>query len=269
MPTEEAARRPDAASDSRRRSRLSRIGAPKAADVVADHLRRQIVRGDLKEGDVLPPEPRLLELLGVGRPALREAMRMLESESLVRVRRGAKGGAIVRLPDPLVAARSTGYFLQARGVTFGDVYRTRVVLEPAAAHILAATGSTEAHGQLRDAWEAEASSLDDVHSFAHASARFHQRIVELSGLATLAHLSGLLLDITDRATLMSLRASGTSPDEKARAIKLAHSAWGQLVGLVESRRAPEAEAFWREHMEVAGRLLLAQGRDESVIDVLG
>ncbi|MET0147426.1 MAG: GntR family transcriptional regulator, partial [Ilumatobacteraceae bacterium] len=269
MPIDEADRiSPDAASDSRRRSRLHRVGAPKAADVVADHLRRQIVRGELKEGDILPPEPRLLQLLGVGRPALREAMRMLESESLIRVRRGAKGGAVVRLPDPNVAARSTGFYLQARGVTFADVYQTRAVLEPAAVFVLADRGTAEAHQQLRQAWEAEADSLGDDHAFAHASARFHHRIVELSGVATLAHLSGLLLDITDRATLSSLRSSATGPELRARHIKRAYGAYGHLVGLVEARKAGEAELFWREHMMFAGTLLLAQGRGESVIDVL-
>ena len=63
---------------------------PKMAELVAAHLRRQIVRGDLQEGDALPPETVLMEQFGVSRPTLREAFRVLESEALISVRRGAR-----------------------------------------------------------------------------------------------------------------------------------------------------------------------------------
>ena len=67
----------------------SPVRVPKTAELVASQLRRQIVRGDLKEGDALPPESTLMERFGVSRPTLREAFRVLESEALISVRRGA------------------------------------------------------------------------------------------------------------------------------------------------------------------------------------
>ncbi len=54
------------------RARLADVAAPvrvpKTAELVASHLRRQIVRGELKEGDALPPESALMEHFGVSRP---------------------------------------------------------------------------------------------------------------------------------------------------------------------------------------------------------
>src|SRR5256885_7189092 len=75
--------------------RLS-VRVPKAAELVAGHVRSQIVRGELSEGDALPPESALMEQFDISRPTLREAFRILESEGLITVRRGARGGARVQ-----------------------------------------------------------------------------------------------------------------------------------------------------------------------------
>ena len=76
-----------------------RVHVPKMAEVIVERLRRQIVRGELTEGEALPSEHELQARFGVSRPTLREAFRILESESLITVRRGAHGGALVRVRD--------------------------------------------------------------------------------------------------------------------------------------------------------------------------
>ena len=72
---------------------------PKTAELVAGHLRAQIVRGELRDGDALPPEMELVERYGISRPTLREAFRVLESEALISVRRGARGRRASARPD--------------------------------------------------------------------------------------------------------------------------------------------------------------------------
>src|ERR1044072_6044836 len=68
------------------------VRAPKTAELIADQLRSSIVRGVLKKGDSLPTEVELVKQFGVSRPTLREAFRILESESLIVVWRGSRGG---------------------------------------------------------------------------------------------------------------------------------------------------------------------------------
>ena len=114
------------------------LRAPKTAELIASYIRGQVVRGDLKTGDSLPPETVLMEMFGVSRPTLREAFRILEAESLISVRRGARGGARVVSPDIAVAARYVGLLLQMSGTTIADVYEARMATEPAAAGLLAA-----------------------------------------------------------------------------------------------------------------------------------
>ena len=110
-------------------SGISTVRVPKAGEMVAAHLRRQIVLGELKEGDQLPSESVLMEQFGVSRPTLREAFRILEAEGAITVRRGVRGGARVQVPDVKVAARQAGLVLQYRGALLSDVYEVRAIID--------------------------------------------------------------------------------------------------------------------------------------------
>src|ERR1700694_2827208 len=65
-----------------------RLSAPRIAQIVADELRRQIIDGELADGDLLPRQELLVEQFNVSLVSLREALRILETEGLVSVRRG-------------------------------------------------------------------------------------------------------------------------------------------------------------------------------------
>ena len=67
---------------------------------IADELRGLIVSGELADGASLGREPDLVERFGVSRPSLREALRILETEGLIRVVRGLHGGVVVQSPGP-------------------------------------------------------------------------------------------------------------------------------------------------------------------------
>ncbi|MCK9878435.1 GntR family transcriptional regulator, partial [Frankia sp. Ag45/Mut15] len=115
------------------------VRVPKTAELVAAHLRRQIVRGELHEGDALPPEAVLMEQFGVSRPTLREAFRVLESEALISVRRGAHGGARVHTPGGDVAARYTALVLEHQHTTLADIHTAHTHLETTTIRLLATT----------------------------------------------------------------------------------------------------------------------------------
>ena len=68
------------------------------AELVADRLRSRILTGDLEDGDLLPKEEELREIYPVSKPSFREAMRILEAQGLITIRRGNVGGAVVHRP---------------------------------------------------------------------------------------------------------------------------------------------------------------------------
>src|ERR1700679_1342849 len=86
------------------------VRSPKTDEIGAGTLRRRIGAGQLKDGDFLPYEAELMNHFQVSRPSLREAVRVLESDRLVEVRRGSRTGARVRGPGPGVVPRP-GAFL--------------------------------------------------------------------------------------------------------------------------------------------------------------
>lgn len=245
------------------------VRVPKTAELVANRLRRQIVKGQLREGDSLPPEAELVEQFGVSRPTLREAFRILESESLISVTRGSRGGARVHLPDLRTAARRAGLLLQVRGVTLADVQAARMIIEPPCARMLAERRDRDGLRRLRALIEEERQQVSDHHAFAELSTRFHELVVELGGNQTLSLLVSLLHDIVEMHAEVSLEQSAESSGDGAvvrrkRAIR-SHE---KLVAFVEAGDAERAERHWRNHIDVASKLILNTVGAKTVVDLL-
>ena len=152
---------------------------PRAAEVVARELRRQIVRGELPAGHALPSESALTEQFEVSRPTLREAFRVLEHEGLVEIRRGVRGGARVRAPDENLVSNYAGLLLQYRGTTIADLFGARAALEAPAARMLAARPSRKEIVKRLGAETEE--HANDLANPARAPA-FHRLVVELAAV---------------------------------------------------------------------------------------
>src|SRR6185312_9007198 len=134
---------------------VTSLREPKMADRVATVLRRMFIRGEIPEGTMLPSESELMERFGVSRPTLREAFRVLESESLIVVQRGVRGGARVTRPRRETLARYAGVILEYEGVTLRDVYDARIALETPMVVQLATERNAKAIAELECIVEAE------------------------------------------------------------------------------------------------------------------
>lgn len=75
------------------------IRTPRAFEEVSAQLRRRVIHGHLKPGDRLPAERDLAVRLGVSRNTVREALRGLEMAGVLRLQKGAHGGAFVVAPN--------------------------------------------------------------------------------------------------------------------------------------------------------------------------
>jgi DNA-binding FadR family transcriptional regulator len=228
---------------------INAVRAPKTAELIAVQLRQRIASGELCEGDALASETQLMDQFGVSRPILREAFRILESESLIEVRRGARGGARVRLPDPRTIARYTALLLQLKGTTMGDVLDARRAIEPAAARMVAERRSPEVLAILRQCHADELRTTSDVRARAAASARFHSTLIDLSGNTSLAVLISMLSTIVDHHhTLAAAKLSREWRGFSGPYLHLIVEGHGRLLDLIEAGEAEAAEQLWREHM---------------------
>jgi len=202
---------------STRRDATQPIRAPKTAEIVVDLIRGRIVRGELKEGDFLPPESQLMATHGISRPTLREAVRVLEAEGLISVTRGSRTGAQIHRPRVASVSRYAGFVLQAQGTTIADIYDARLAIEPLLARRLAEQRPEGAVNRLR----AEADRLTVMTEegryidFMIALTAFHRLLVELSGNRTLLLLTEVLQGVLARHQVEFFKLR-VMPDEEQR-----------------------------------------------------
>ena len=252
------------------------VRAPKTSELIAAQLRRQVVRGAVKPGEKLPPETRLMEQFGVSRPTIREAFRILETDGLIVVRPGSRGGAQVVAPDLTAAARHVGLLLQLRGATIDDVYEARKIAEPACAAMLARCRTEQdiadlaaVVAEIESAIEAREGLAPDPALWSRLTHRFHELIMQRSGNKTLALQGAMLHDIvaTHTELLVSRSFDQTqSPERFRRAVK----AYKKLLVLIEAGDADGAERLWRRHMDSAAAYLLKDDlRNKPVVELFG
>jgi DNA-binding FadR family transcriptional regulator len=246
----------------------SQLRIPKMAELVAQQLRRQIIGGELSEGDALPSEATLMGQFGVSRPTLREAFRVLESEGLISVRRGAHGGARVQTPNGEAAARYAGLILEYRGTTLEDVYDARNIIEPPCAALLAKRRTQADLVRLRDAVDEARETLDDPNTLIRLHNDFHALMIELAKNQTMAVLNGMVRHIIDQSSYAHIAADAGSP-ANIRAIRKGFRAHERLVDLIEARDAAKAEELWQRHLVEAETYMLDRSNPKTVLDLLG
>ncbi|WP_062998060.1 FadR/GntR family transcriptional regulator [Nocardia jinanensis] len=235
------------------------------AELVVAQLRRQIIRGELLEGDALPSETELMQRYGISRPTLREAFRVLESESLIRIRRGAHGGARVQPPTQRVAAKYTSFLLEYRGVTLRDVYEARVALEVPRVGDLARNRTPADLATLRESLERHAAAeQEDPHLAIKLHGEFHMLVIRLADNGTLLLLSEMLQDIIDLGNV-SLHADAEVSEEEARTAAV--RTHRRLYDYIVEHDSAAAESLWRRHLEETMVYLLGDNAAMTVSDL--
>jgi DNA-binding FadR family transcriptional regulator len=218
---------------------------PKAASVVAAQIRKQIVLGELAEGDSLPAEAEMLNQLSVSRPTLRQAFRILETEHLITVQRGSRGGVTVLGVSIKLASRYLSDLLRFRKVTLADVLQARLMIEPAAVARLARRHDDESVAVLRELVEQQRSAQTEGEQ-QHSADQFHVRLIELAGNATLTQYSKLVHSLI-RGHLR--RYESTRRQEHTEWRHGSADAHSALVDLVAAGATRAASSHWRAHLE--------------------
>jgi GntR family transcriptional regulator, transcriptional repressor for pyruvate dehydrogenase complex len=156
----------------------------KASFVIAADFRSRIARGDLQEGALLPVESDLVDELGVSKGVVREALRILEMEGLVEVRRGLGGGPRVRHPSIPHVAQGMGVYLQIGDVLVTDVWETRDRIIGGAVERLASRSDRHDLGDLAAGVGSLVAAVGDFEAFYPQLLDVGERAVLAAGSAT-------------------------------------------------------------------------------------
>jgi GntR family transcriptional regulator, transcriptional repressor for pyruvate dehydrogenase complex len=221
---------------------------------VIAQIRRAILSGQFRPGDRLPTEREMAQQFGVSRVTVRDALRALEANGLVRVKVGGQGGPYVAEPDISLLSDSIGTHLHLRGTTFQELAEARQALETTAARLAAQRATQEdlaaleaaIHGPIRpplgDALPDRARSGSGEPPSAASSLDFH------TALVIAAHNQALLAMF--RATRALIQAAfdqlhAQQPD-MADAARKTH---GDLYAAIANRDSERAAALMRQHLE--------------------
>jgi len=108
-----------------------KLGRPtmKRAEAVANQITARIVHGGLKPGDRLGSEVDLLAEYGVGRGVMREAIRILERQAIVKPLRGKRGGLHVVEPQPDMVVKTVAAYIRSLNVSHHDLVQVGDTLD--------------------------------------------------------------------------------------------------------------------------------------------
>src|SRR6266567_2556126 len=199
--------------------RLTPMPVPKASDVLADDLRERILLGEFPEGTALPTERDLVAQTRMSRATVREALRILEVQGLIRIKTGRAGGAFVQKPDDESVAGSVALVIRGRRIRMAALLETREAIEPACAQ-LAAKYRTDADLERLDKAN-EAISVDGpLADFLQANVNWHVAVAIASHNEL---LTGFMLALS-RALYSSTDTKGFIDSDVRRTTIRAH--WG-------------------------------------------
>lgn len=242
------------------------LSQPRVAEMVADELRSRIVNGVLADGSILPRQEDLIEEFQVSLPSLREAMRILETEGLLSVRRGNVGGAVVHRPTPQAAAFMLGLVLQSHQVVLADLAAALRIVEPACARLCAEQrGRRRIASQLRSLTaQARAHESQGV-EFTPRAREFHDALARLCGNETLRHVVGTLealwSDYERRWAEVATRSGNYPTVERREEVVAAHTAITNAIG---AGNADAAEKVTRRHLEQTQQFVLETESNEPI-----
>jgi len=251
-----------------RGSENTKIGQLRMAELVAAALRDRILAGGILDSSTLPKQDELVEEFGVSYPSVREALRILETEGFITVRRGNRGGATVHAPDIGTAGYALGLTLQAMQVRVPDLGAALATLEPLCASHCAQRPDRElvVVPRLEELLAESKRHLDDGAAFTRASREFHDTLVGFEPNATLCVVIESLTtlwSVQEEAWADAQMSSGAYPSHADCTV--AQRAHEKLVESIARGDADEAARIAQEHLTATQRWVCRTLKDR-VID---
>jgi GntR family transcriptional repressor for pyruvate dehydrogenase complex len=210
-----------------------------SSDVIAQ-IRRAILSGQFRPGDRLPTEREMAQQFGVSRVTVRDALRALEANGLVRVKVGGQGGPYVSEPDIALLSDSFGTHLQLRGTTFQELAEARLALETTAAQLAARRATTEDLAALKAAIEGPMQpAMTDTATW---SLDFH------TALLIAAHNQALLAMFRATRALIQ-QAFDTLHAQQPDMADAARKTHSELYAAIAAHDAERATGLMRSHLQ--------------------
>jgi DNA-binding FadR family transcriptional regulator len=175
------------------------IPTGRLADLVSDQLKESIFQGRYQPGQRIPTEHNLVEIFGVSRVIIREAIRNLERTGLIEIKRGPKGGAFVLPMNHDAVSEVLKDVFELGNGTVADIMEVRLEIEPIVAGLAARRATEEDVAMLTEALEDMPEAPGD--EYVAWNVNFHRLLARCSHNPMFDILANILMDFTEELIL--------------------------------------------------------------------
>ena len=179
----------------------------KAAQIVARQIKHAVLSGELSVGDKLPSERELIVQFSYSRSVIREALRLLEDDGLIRLQAGRNGGAVITNPDTSQIMTNIDMLLRLQQTSVQEVHEAQRLIEPTVVRLAIERATEEDFARVRETIELIEAHPDDIELVRLQSNRFHTILGEATKNNVVAIVAGMV-----RQIVVDLKYEGT-PDE--------------------------------------------------------
>lgn len=227
----------------------------KLSDEVRDRLIAEIEGGQLAPGAALPSERELMELLGVGRPAIREAMQSLQGLGLIVVRHGERPRVAEPQLDLLAEqlALTMRHILTHDGRILTQLKEARALLETELARRAAQARTDADLDALGKILDEQARHADSFKPFMKLDGQFHAKLAEISGNDVLASVVKAIFVWLERFHTESVRRAGLE--------ELTLSEHREILAAIKSGNSDDAGRAMNDHLMRANALYQQRHED--------
>ena len=224
---------------------------------VAEAIKDWVVEQGLRAGDRLPGEAELIERFGMAKGTIREAMRILEAQGLIKTRTGPGGGSFVHAVSRARAKALLGNYFYFQDLTIGDIYQLRVALEPELAASMAGKLPEEVLARLEAnvaEYAAPSRSIEEEREQHVNSLRFHAILAEHADNPLLGFVIDFMVNLLSDLTVYRQLYSPPNVELWAKGRDYQQ----RLVMALREGDAGAARAIMTAHMQTARSLMLGQ-----------
>lgn len=228
----------------------------KRTDQIADEIKKTIINDNLVPGDRLPQEKDLTTRFAAGKGTVREALKSLEVQGLIRTRTGPGGGAFIESMSETRAMSLLSNYLFTRQLSISDIYSLRKALEPVVA--VSAIENMDEAGfdqlqQLISVYDRDPANDQERWDQLMAELDFHGVVASYSDNVLLAFICHFLQRLLKDLAVCKKIYKRQEPIERSEGIALQT----RLIDAMRRRYAQQVEQVMREHMHHAEKTMVA------------
>lgn len=175
------------------------VKVQRLSDEIVLQIRDALLSGKLQPGDKLPTERGMAESFETSRTSVREALRRLEQEGLIHIKKGINGGVFIAELDHRPVANSLHTLLQLRKVSIQNIAEVRLIFEPQAARLAAERASPEDLWELEEVVARMSEAVTSKELPRSYDLKFHQIIARAAGNPVLQMLAEAMLEVASKA----------------------------------------------------------------------